>query len=740
MVISRGSVAPPASDRPWGDRGRGRASRWSGALVSAGAVLLVAPAVASGASISGTVSDASGAPITTGDVCVTVNEAEMSFPTPIPVVRTGADGRYAVTGLRARPHRVSFADCDGSSRNDVGQWYGGAQYRDADVIVLRDGEDRTGIDARLAAGVSITGTAYADDGTTMPAGLCVQAQDADAPTFPAADAVGGLARTGSDGRYRIDRVPPLADGYAVRFGDCVQPDDFTTQFYGGDHRYATATAVRPSVATPSTGVDAHLVRGGVLTGTVRTATGEPRNPPVCVSATEVPDGPDATAPPEVYSPPFGFFSSELVDGRYRITGVPTGRYRVSARPCGLFATAGFLPAVSDPVAVRLGETADAPDLVLRSGTTISGTIRDATVPTAGRGSICVRLLDAATGVPEEYVQGGTTSSTGEYTLTGVDPDGTYKVEFDTCRRHAAGQGRSFYGDTDDLARAPVVTASVAQPATGIDGRIGGPDPTGLPYITGGPGDGGTSTDPRGRFTFATDGPTSGVAECLVDGAIYAFCSSPFTTPRLPDGPHTFAVRPWNATGPGASRTWTVQTATTVPDPPVDTPGDGGPTTGTGSGGGPPAGNGGGGQPAPGGGLTGLSLLGPTLTPPTTNVPPRPTTPTAPTAVVGRMAATRLGAVLSKGLRVPVTCTAACVVRAAVRVDGRTARRLGLARRATPTVVATGTLRGTTRVRTLTARYTAKARKALRRTRSVRFTVALAIARGAVTERTLTVHR
>jgi hypothetical protein len=97
-------------------------------------------------------------------------------------------------------------------------------------------------------------------------------------------------------------------------------------------------------------------------------------------------------------------------------------------------------------------------------------------------------------------------------------------------------------------------------------------------------------------------------------------------------------------------------------------------------------------------------------------------------------------VLAKGLRVPVTCTAACVVRATVRVDGRTAHRLGLARRATPTVVATGTLRGTTKARTLTARYTPKARKALRGARTVRFTVALAIARGGVTERTVTVRR
>jgi hypothetical protein len=707
--------------------------------LAAGAALLIAPAVADAASISGTVSDASGTPITSGDVCVTVNEAEFSFPTPIPVVRTGADGRYAVTGLRARPHRVAFADCAGSSRNDVAQYYGGPQYRDAEVVLLQDGEDRTGIDARLAAGVSITGTVYADDGTTVPAGLCVQAQNADAPTFPAEDGVGGLARTGADGRYRVDRIPPLAAGYAVRFGDCTQPDDFTTQFYGGDHRYATATAVRPTLTTPATGIDAHLVRGGVLTGTVRTSTGEPQNPAVCITASEVLDGPGSPTPPEEYSPPFGFMSSELVDGRYRITGVPTGRYAVTARPCGLFATTGTLPAFSDSVDVQLGKTSAVPDLVLRPGTTISGTIRDTAAPAAGRGSICVRLLDATTGEPETYVGGGTTSSTGEYTLTGVDPDRTYKVEFDTCRRHAPGQGRTFYGDTDDLAQASVVTSSVAQPATGIDGRISGPDPTGLPYITGGPTDGGTSTEPRGRFTFATDGPTGTIAECLVDGAIYAFCSSPFTTPALPDGPHTFAVRPWNTTGPGETRTWTVRRTATDPDPPVDPPAGGGPT--------PDPAPGGGGAPAPetgapgqGGPPTVPSLLAPTLTPPTTTRPTPPAAPAAPTAVVGRMAATRLAAVLSKGLRVPVTCTAACVVQAAVRVDGRTASRLGLARRATPTVVATGTLRGTTKARTLTARYTAKARKALRATRSVRFTVALAIVRGAVTERTVTIRR
>lgn len=367
-------------------------------------------------------------------------------------------------------------------------------------------------------------------------------------------------------------------------------------------------------------------------------------------------------------------------------------------------------------------------------------------------------MDALTGARVLQATSQATDDDGVYRIQALDPERTYKVEFDTCRRRPVGAPRTFYDATGDLAAARVLAPTAEQPVTGADGLISGPGPTGQPYITGGPADGSTSNDPRGRFTLGVDGPSGSINDCVIDGIVFGFCVGTFTTPPLADGPHTFTVRPWGSTDPdaGETRTWTVDRAAPDPDPPVDPgpgdpdpadpgPGDPGPggeppvggqpdlgSPAAGTPGTPPVAGPGPGAPAPGPGL----LAGPRPLPPTTTAPPRSPSAAAPAATIGRMPTTRLATALAKGLRVPVTCSTACAVRATVRVDGRTARRLGLTRRSTPTVVARGTLRGTTTARTLTARYTSKARRALRSARSVRFVVALEVAGGDPQARTI----
>jgi hypothetical protein len=69
-------------------------------------------------------------------------------------------------------------------------------------------------------------------------------------------------------------------------------------------------------------------------------------------------------------------------------------------------------------------------------------------------------------------------------------------------------------------------------------------------------------NPTATFTFSSDDPTA-TFECRIDSGSFAACSSPFTTPTLLDGSHTFSVRAKDLAGnidpTPASFSWTIDT-------------------------------------------------------------------------------------------------------------------------------------------------------------------------------------
>src|SRR5204862_4506550 len=82
------------------------------------------------------------------------------------------------------------------------------------------------------------------------------------------------------------------------------------------------------------------------------------------------------------------------------------------------------------------------------------------------------------------------------------------------------------------------------------------------------------TSPSGNatpaFTFSSS-ESGSTYECRVDGGSWSPCPSPFTTPSLADGSHTFDVRgadqAGNTDSTPASHTWTVDL--TAPDTTID---------------------------------------------------------------------------------------------------------------------------------------------------------------------------
>jgi hypothetical protein len=88
---------------------------------------------------------------------------------------------------------------------------------------------------------------------------------------------------------------------------------------------------------------------------------------------------------------------------------------------------------------------------------------------------------------------------------------------------------------------------------------GGPTPPDT-SLTSGPS--GTVNTPSSVFTFSAT-ETGSTFECKLDTGTFAPCTSPFTTPALGDGSHTFEVRATDPTGDTdqtpAARTWMVDT-------------------------------------------------------------------------------------------------------------------------------------------------------------------------------------
>jgi hypothetical protein len=72
----------------------------------------------------------------------------------------------------------------------------------------------------------------------------------------------------------------------------------------------------------------------------------------------------------------------------------------------------------------------------------------------------------------------------------------------------------------------------------------------------------TTADPTGDFELGSS-ETSSTFQCSLDGAPFAACTSPYTTPPLADGPHELAVRATDAAGNSdatpVTHSWTVLT-------------------------------------------------------------------------------------------------------------------------------------------------------------------------------------
>jgi hypothetical protein len=196
-----------------------------------------APALAaSQASIAGTVTDTHGSPLWGVAVTVRGGIGGSAF--------TDAAGHYVVEGLAPGTYQVDF-----SLYRYIWQFWQGITWpKQGDDIVLAEGEQRTGVDARLVLGAEVRGRVSDSVGRSFdPTKVSVGVYH---PGNYRVD-YGGLVK--ADGTYSVVGLP--AGTYYVRFDVA----GYMTQWFDAERTHAQAARLHLEAGELVTGVDAVML-------------------------------------------------------------------------------------------------------------------------------------------------------------------------------------------------------------------------------------------------------------------------------------------------------------------------------------------------------------------------------------------------------------------------------------------------------------------------------------------------
>ena len=514
---------------------KGASSYWSATpvAVTAGQVTSgIDAAMVAGGTISGTVTDTATPPDPLSSICVYATPTSGNSPGSGNAV-SAADGTYSIKGLAPGSYDVQFSDC--GQRRYLTQWYHGASSQAAaTAVTLTSGQTASGIDAAMVLGGTISGTVTDSSSPPNPlSGICVYAE----PTQPSG-AWSGYLTTAPDGTYTISGLP--SGTYDIVFTDCRQPRQYLTQWYKGASSFSSATPVPVTAGQSTTGIDAAMVLGGVISGTVDDTSSPPQGlAGMCVSVTPVSGGGG------------GGFATTTSDGTYSVTGLPTGSYDVEFyRGCpnrGNYLSQWYQGAAArssaTAVPVTAGQTTSGIDAAMAPGGIISGTVRDSSSPSNPLSGICVAVMSTSVGGA-----GGSasTAADGTYTIDAL-PTGSYTVQFTTGCPNSANYASQWYQGATSQAAATAVPVTAGQTTSGIDAAMA---PGGI--ISGTVTD--TASPPNDLAGICVDVASTSAGSPGPFGWIGYTASTAsdgtYSITRLPAG--SYYVRFWNCGPPGTN--------------------------------------------------------------------------------------------------------------------------------------------------------------------------------------------
>ncbi|MBN2005887.1 MAG: carboxypeptidase regulatory-like domain-containing protein [Anaerolineae bacterium] len=351
-----------------------------------------------GGRITGTVTDADGAPLSGVDVWIHPAGEKAAL------ISTATDSQgYYVTGfgLPSGAYQVEFNAPSGY----LTQWYANAAGQNGAMPITVVAEATVpNINAVLARYVSgvITGAVTAAD-TGLPLNAWVYAYNDNGNSVGNTYANGGV--------YILEGLPPGA--YRIRFSDVTFP--YVGAYYHNQPGLQHAERITVTANMTVTHIDQALQRGGGITGTV---TGPGGIPGVAVYAYRVGEGDYAAK--STYTGP---------DGEYSIDGLPAGGYKVRFTPPSPFTRLWYAGADTDSAAevvtITLNTVTPNINVTLSQGGIITGivTASDTGAPMPG---VRVYVYDQDGSQASEPVY---CDADGQYRTLGL-PGGSYYLRFD----------------------------------------------------------------------------------------------------------------------------------------------------------------------------------------------------------------------------------------------------------------------------------------------------------------------
>ena len=415
--------------------------------VHAGIDAFLTPVEETRASVAGTVRSPGGAGLQNICVSVEVPRDGGGFDW-LAGSNTGADGTYRIDDVAAGDVRVHFRDCNQGPY--IEQWYDNQPTGEqATALRLGGGEVRSGIDATLTRGVTVSGRVIDPQGRPLPS-ITVNVN-------PDGQGSSGWAQTDGDGRYQTNGLP--GGSYRVQFQDQSSAPAWATQYWDGADSYNQATLLQLGAGDGPVrdGVDATLRRAASVAGHVYGPGGAPAAN-VCVNAIETTSD----------SPTWIGGTNTQPDGSYRINGLPATPVRIMFQDCngvGPYVTQWWPQQRSYDRATTLPLKPGKDRSGIDAHLTVAGALRGTVTDGAGHPleGICVQATAA------RFVGGLTrTQSDGSYSLNLARP-GTFKVQFVDCTEHPRHAGQ--WWDAATVADAATVTVGGGRTVGHIDAAL-----------------------------------------------------------------------------------------------------------------------------------------------------------------------------------------------------------------------------------------------------------------------------
>ena len=183
-----------------------------------------------------------------------------------------ADGTYRFSGVDAGTYTLHF---DLGTRYeelvDYVPEYWGDKYHSIDAVYfdMAAGQNRTGMNATLVRGGTVSGRITLADAVLEHASLGVVNRDGNS-----AELMNPVGDINADGSYSIRGIPP--GRWTVQFsGLSSSGEQFTSEYWGDKPYVSQATFLDVAIGSVRTNMNAELIRGATVSGRVTGPDGEP---------------------------------------------------------------------------------------------------------------------------------------------------------------------------------------------------------------------------------------------------------------------------------------------------------------------------------------------------------------------------------------------------------------------------------------------------------------------------------